>query len=253
MHLSDPTNCKCVLHCIMRIRASLRYCLQTKLGASLLETFTQDQLDHHVESCQKDMEKSPPPKRAADPAVMEMEDTCDICRATYPLYFEPTPKNCASCGQKIKKQAWYHSSQTPQAVWCNACFTNAGEHIRVHDTMVKKDAVVSPQKQRNVEVAAEHWVACDGCNRWVHMVCGLFNNHSNKDDTKFLCPWCLKDMQRAGTWTPVHKRPQSMLSAEDLPRTELSDHMEDYVRPGFACELSCPYMPPPCAIKYGRF
>eukprot|EP00892_Ulva_mutabilis_P000524 jgi/Ulvmu1/10472/UM064_0009.1 len=211
--------------------------IKTKLGASLLETFSQMQLDQHVDSCQKDMEKSPPPKRATDPAAMEMEDTCDICRATYPLYFEPTPKNCASCGQKIKKQAWYHSSQTPQAVWCNACFTSAGEQIRVHDTMVKKEAIVSPQKQRNVEVAAEHWVACDGCNRWVHMVCGLFNNHSNKDDTKFLCPWCLKDMQRAGTWKPVHKRPQSMLSAEDLPRTELSDHMEDYLKRQMEADL----------------
>ena len=102
---------------------------------------------------------------------------------------------------------------------------------------IKKDTVSNAMKKKNAETQAEPWVCCDGCNRWVHMLCGLFNKGSNKEDTNFLCPWCLQDQQRAGTWTPILKRPQSMLSAEELPRTELSDFMEKYVRTPIAPHL----------------
>jgi E1A/CREB-binding protein len=184
------------------------------------------------------MAKTTIPKRDVSAAVGE--DICGICKASHMLYYDPTPKNCSACGNRIKKQQFYYQLQSPAACWCSSCYTSSGEDLRMNETIVKKSSIVnSVQKQRNVETQAESWVACDGCNRWVHMVCGLFNKGNNKDDTKFLCPWCLKEMQRTGQWVPIKQRPQSMLAAEDLPRTELSDMMEAYVRFALPALLAC--------------
>lgn len=203
------------------------FVVQSKLGASLLETFDITLLDDHISSCQTEMETF---NLKAKGELVPEAGMCTICKAKTDLFFEPTPKECAACHCRIKKLQHYYQSTTPQAIWCAPCFQGAGETIRMGTSTIKKDTVSNAVKKRNAETQAEPWVACDGCNRWVHMLCGLFNKGSNKEDTNFLCPWCLQDQQRAGTWTPIKKRPQSMLSSEELPRTDLSDYMEKYVR-----------------------
>ena len=210
------------------------FIVQSKLGASLLETFDIDQLEDHINSCRTEMEAF---NLKAKGELVPEADMCTICKAKTALFFEPTPKECAACHSRIKKLQHYYQSTTPQAIWCAPCYQGAGETIRMGTSTIKKDTVSNAVKKKNAETQAEPWVACDGCNRWVHMLCGLFNKGSNKEDTNFLCPWCLQAQQRDGTWTPIKKRPQSMLSAEELPRTDLSDFMENYVRTSIPVSL----------------
>lgn len=202
--------------------------VQKQLGSSLLETFGTEQLAQHGRSMREDMEKVPVPKSAATQLLAESE-RCGICEAKHNLAFEPPPKNCCACGQRIKKNQFYYFHQMPPACWCNGCYTAAGEELYIENVAIKK-ATLANAKRKNAEVEHEPWVACDHCDRWVHMVCGLFNKGNNRSDTTFLCPWCLTDLQQRGEWQPTEQRPQSMLGAEELPTTQLSDAIEAQAR-----------------------
>ena len=46
-------------------------------------------------------------------------------------------------------------------------------------------------KRKNDEEIEEYWVMCDGCEGWVHQICGLFNKGRNNANTTYLCPDCL--------------------------------------------------------------
>jgi E1A/CREB-binding protein len=89
-------------------------------------------------------------------------------------------------------------------------------------TIMKNDLI----KKKNDEVHEESWVQCDSCERWVHQICGLFNSRQNKEHhSEYYCPRCLLEKRKTTDITPGIKP----LSAADLPRTTLSEWLEQSI------------------------
>lgn len=66
---------------------------------------------------------------------------------------------------------------------------------------------------------------CDKCEAWQHQICALFNARRNDcGQAEYTCPNCYVEEVERGERVPL---PQSaVLGAKDLPRTILSDHLE---------------------------
>jgi hypothetical protein len=148
--------------------------VQKNLGASLLETFTVDQIEMHLRSTAGDMERTPLPK--GHQSQGPPEDQCHICKAQHILRFEPPPKSCVSCGNRIKRNQTYYQHSNPDAIWCLVCFNSAGDNLYVENLAICKTDVAD-KKKRNEQLVDEEWVNCDNpnCSIWVHIICGLFN------------------------------------------------------------------------------
>jgi E1A/CREB-binding protein len=136
--------------------------------------FTVDQIEMHLRSTAADMARAPPPKGSQPQGGPE--EQCHICKAQHILRFEPPPKNCVSCGARIKRNQTYYQHFKPDAIWCQACFNAAGDNLYVENLAILKGEVAD-KKQRNEQHEDEEWVNCDNpnCNKWVHIICGLFN------------------------------------------------------------------------------
>ena len=100
---------------------------------------------------------------------------------------------------------------------CHTCYVaGRGEVVYLEGVgTVPKPSFV---KKKNEETSEEPWVACDGCDNWIHQICGLFNKGRNKDEPPYLCPHCLLDGLRGETRKPASERPQSMLQVRGEER-----------------------------------
>lgn len=156
-------------------------------------------------------------------------EACLLCGCEK-LLFEPPVFYCngLSCPSKrIGRNRYYFVGGNNQYHWCQQCFTELRDNqtIDLGDLSIKKEQLV---KKKNDEVHEESWVQCDRCERWVHQICALFNTRQNKDQrSEYACPKCTieerkkKNMREGTSSTPM---------AEDLPRTMLSEYLENHIR-----------------------
>ncbi|KAJ4958739.1 hypothetical protein NE237_025850 [Protea cynaroides] len=171
-------------------------------GVSLTELFTPEQIREHIIGLRQWVGQSK--AKAEKNQAMEhsmSENSCQLC-AVEKLTFEPPPIYCTPCGARIKRNAMYYTMGTGDTrhYFCIPCYNEARGDI--------------------IE-----WVQCDKCEAWQHQICALFNGRRNDGgQAEYTCPNCyMQEIEGEGR-KPL---PQSaVLGAKDLPRTILSDHIE---------------------------
>ncbi|KAF3320843.1 putative histone acetyltransferase HAC-like 1 isoform X1 [Carex littledalei] len=193
-------------------------------GVSMTELFTPEQVREHIKSLRQWVGQSKS-KAEKNQAILMNENSCQLC-AVVKLTFGPPPIYCTPCGYRIKRNAMYYTIviNGQRHYICISCFNGArGETIKIEGHDVPKRSV---EKKRNDEETEEAWVQCDKCEAWQHQICALFNGRRNDGgQAEYTCPNCYIQEVETGERKPL---PQSaVLGAKDLPRTILSDHIEN--------------------------
>ncbi|PKA50658.1 Histone acetyltransferase HAC12 [Apostasia shenzhenica] len=200
--------------------------MKTKIsGVSLTELFTPEEIRDHIINLRQwvGQSKAKAEKNQAMERTMN-ENSCQLC-AVERLTFEPPPIYCTPCGARIKRNAMYYvmGIGDTRHYFCIPCYNEArGDTIDVEGSNFPKSKL---QKKKNDEETEESWVQCDKCEAWQHQVCALFNGRRNDgDQAAYTCPNCCIEEIEKGERMPL---PQTaVLGAKDLPRTILSDHIE---------------------------
>ncbi|KAL1319685.1 hypothetical protein HN51_064477 [Arachis hypogaea] len=194
-------------------------------GVSLTELFTPEQVREHITGLRQwvGQSKSKAEKNQAMEHSMS-ENSCQLC-AVEKLTFEPPPIYCTTCGVRIKRNNMYYTTGAGDTrhYFCIPCYNDArSENINVDGTPIPKSRL---EKKKNDEETEEWWVQCDKCEAWQHQICALFNGRRNDGgQAEYTCPNCYIQEVERGERKPL---PQSaVLGAKDLPRTILSDHIE---------------------------
>ncbi|XAR74064.1 Histone acetyltransferase [Bertholletia excelsa] len=194
-------------------------------GVSLTELFTPEQVREHIRGLRRWVGQSK--AKAEKNQAMEhsmSENSCQLC-AVEKLTFEPPPIYCTPCGARIKRNAMYYTiaAVDTRHYFCIPCYNEArGDTILADGTAILKSRL---EKKKNDEETEEWWVQCDKCEAWQHQICALFNGRRNDGgQAEYTCPNCYIAEIERGERKPL---PQSaVLGAKDLPRTILSDHIE---------------------------
>ncbi|XP_057503767.1 histone acetyltransferase HAC1-like [Actinidia eriantha] len=194
-------------------------------GVSMTELFTPEQVEEHIKGLRQwvGQSKAKVEKNQAMEHSMS-ENSCQLC-AVEKLTFEPPPIYCTPCGARIKRNAMYYTIGAGETrhYFCIPCYNEArGDTILVDGTAILKARL---EKKKNDEETEEWWVQCDKCEAWQHQICALFNGRRNDGgQAEYTCPNCYVAEIERGERMPL---PQSaVLGAKDLPRTILSDQIE---------------------------
>nr|XP_043635392.1 histone acetyltransferase HAC1-like isoform X2 [Erigeron canadensis] len=195
-------------------------------GVSMMELFTPEQVREHIMGLRQWVGQSK--AKAEKNQAMEnsmSENSCQLC-AVEKLSFEPPPIYCTPCGARIKRNAMYYTigAGDTRHYFCIPCYNETrGDSINVDGTNCLKAKM---EKKKNDEETEEWWVQCDKCEAWQHQICALFNGRRNDGgQADYTCPNCYTEEVERGERQPL---PQSaVLGAKDLPRTILSDHIEN--------------------------
>ncbi|KAJ0469388.1 putative histone acetyltransferase chromatin regulator PHD family [Helianthus annuus] len=190
-------------------------------SVSLADFFTAEQIKEHLLSftSQKVVSENRAPSIGSN--------TCQLCSMDK-LVCAPAPIYCSSCDTRIKRNVGYYRSTNVVGTrhsFCMSCYR--GSHgnsivLRGYGHSMPKSTL---QKARNDEEKEDSWVLCDKCQCWQHRICGLYNDEKDVEGkAEYICPKCYLEELESGTRVPL---PQTTASgAKDLPRTNLSDHIE---------------------------
>ncbi|MCO5595257.1 hypothetical protein L7F22_049297 [Adiantum nelumboides] len=194
-------------------------------GITYLECLTSEQIRQHISSLRKWIGQSKAKAEKNQALEHNMSSSaCSAC-AVETLHFDPIPVFCTQCGCRIKRNAVYHTSGSGDnmVIFCGPCYSAIrSDTVESDGVKVQKSSL---EKKRNDEQRVEAWVECDKCKKWQHQICGLFNARINKERSVYVCPeCCITEIERGER---VPRAANSVLGAKDLPRTMLSDFVEE--------------------------
>ncbi|XP_047263384.1 probable histone acetyltransferase HAC-like 1 isoform X2 [Capsicum annuum] len=190
-----------------------------RLGISLTDFFTIEQLKDHIQSLSQYHQGS-----TGNMTVHSIcENVCQLCGIDR-LVFVPTPIYCSSCCTFIKRNLVYHwavDEAGGRHCFCTKCFRKSrGADVSSQGLSISRNKF---QKAKNSDQNEESWVQCDKCECWQHQICALYNAKKDLEgQAKYICPFCCLKEIEAGEHVPL----PVAIGAQDLPRTMLSDHIE---------------------------
>nr|XP_043638664.1 histone acetyltransferase HAC12-like [Erigeron canadensis] len=154
------------------------------------------------------------------------QNPCQLC-SMHKLLIAPVPIYCSSCDSRIKQNARYYQSSDVENTgihhyFCMKCYKGNRKAINLmRGGSISKTNL---QKAKNDEEGEDSWVQCDRCQQWQHRICGLYNDARDEEGkAEYICPKCLLKQMEDGNEVPLAK---TFLRAKDLPKTNLSDHIE---------------------------
>ncbi|GFQ04624.1 histone acetyltransferase hac1 [Phtheirospermum japonicum] len=179
-------------------------------GVSLIDFFAPDQIKEHLHSLNQCTNLG---VRIVD------ENTCQLCDVGGRT-FAPPPMYCTCCGARVKHGLNYFrppdDGTDVKYCFCTLCFkASRGGNISFRGLSFSKAIL---EKCKNTE-----WVQCDKCEAWQHQICALYNSKQDLEGKlDYICPFCrLSEVEAKG-----HVSIPPAFRARDLPRTKLSDHIE---------------------------
>ncbi|KAF3443923.1 hypothetical protein FNV43_RR13613 [Rhamnella rubrinervis] len=191
---------------------------------SLTDFFTADQIKEHISSFgigQDSLEGETLKMQKG-----KSENICKMC-ALDKLFLAPEPMYCACCGARIRQKVNYYycapDENGTRYCFCTTCYNVSRRgNISFRGICIPKSKLYKLKNDAEIE---ESWVQCDKCEGWQHQICALFNDKSDPEgQVDYICPkCCLKEIE-SGDSTPLSKN--DVFSAKDLPKTMLSNHIE---------------------------
>ncbi|KAK6914317.1 Histone acetyltransferase Rtt109/CBP [Dillenia turbinata] len=193
-------------------------------GVSLIEFCTLEQIKEHISTC-KQQNNQVGPFSGKDENMPETT-SCSLCSRNK-FFFAPSPIYCSSCGARVRPNKCYYcvnEENSTKYCFCASCYKLFKENITICGLSISKAKLV---KKKNDEQTEESWVQCDKCKRWQHQICALYNHILDLEgQSDYICPECHLEEREAGKRSFIQ---MDGFGAKQLPRTMLSDHIEQRV------------------------
>jgi E1A/CREB-binding protein len=157
------------------------------------------------------------------------QDSCRLC-GDKDLYFELPNYYCnGKCASRIKRNTVYYSDDKNTLHWCMSCYNDLRDPIKVVGAAnISKKDLKKGKLTAETEEFREPMVCCDGCDRWVHCLCGLFNSRRNlSKEMQYFCPSCV--LQQRAKLPAKTIVPDKKMLANTLPHCLLSEYIEKRV------------------------
>lgn len=189
-----------------------------KRGASILYALTAEELRDHMSSLINQHTCLSKVISQEFPSIDGLPDqnTCSLCGMER-LLFEPPPRFCALCFKIINSAGCYYvevENGSEKTSICSKCHHLSSSRAKY-------------QKKFNyaeTDAEAEWWVQCDKCKAWQHEICALFNRKCEGAKAEYTCAKCFLNEKDSGDIQALES--STVLGAQELPRTKLSDHIE---------------------------
>ncbi|CAL5078482.1 unnamed protein product [Urochloa decumbens] len=189
-----------------------------KRGASILYALTAEEIRDHMSSL---INQHTCLGKLASQEIQNNEglpdqNTCSLC-GMEKLLFEPPPRFCALCFKIINSTGCYYAeveNGKDKSSICSKC----------HHLSSSRAKYVKRFDYAETDAETEWWVQCDKCKAWQHQICALFNKKCEGAKAEYTCAKCFLKEKDSGD---IHALESStVLGARELPRTKLSDHIE---------------------------
>lgn len=138
---------------------------------------------------------------------------CKLCGDKC-LKYSPLVLVCdGECKERILRNNTYFMLRGKKGKYCQKCYSKM---INGMDKNSRKTLFI---RKKNDGTFPESWIQCSRCRERMHCVCSLV--HPRQSNCEFVCPDCLRQDNTRQTKT--------LRSARDLPRTPLSDFLQDRI------------------------
>jgi hypothetical protein len=184
-------------------------------------------------------------KAAKEKQAKNSDNVCAICYGEHFKLQTPIYTCNGKCQQRIRRNAHYFVDPTAKVHFCLQCYNDLPPSTTVNlggttgEVSVTKNDL---KKKKHDEDVDEDWVECEKCKKWVHQICGLYNQKLDKNKKgqapivrkgfvekyEFYCPMCLlKKMNDSNLQKHERLTKKSNKCAADLEQSNMAHYIEE--------------------------
>ncbi|ONK79213.1 uncharacterized protein A4U43_C01F4070 [Asparagus officinalis] len=180
--------------------------------ASLIYYMTPGQIREHISALK--------PCSNQGETTIKDENNCSLCESGE-IPFKIQPTFCKRCDARITPNTLCYRERN-----INSIYDGTYAYLYYCRKCKNKENLSGGDPTRIGH--NEPWVSCNSCGRWLHQICTLFNEKKDESgQADHTCPECyLRAIQGVNHTKLGHNE---ILEAKNLPRTKLSDHIEQWL------------------------